>query len=151
LAQVQITKPDAQLMKGKSMQSLTNIKILEALIILKPKNMKQKICTLALAALLSACSCPDVVETKKIGDENMSCQQLLTEIREIENARQTLGAEKGVTGQNVAAVLFFWPALIATHSNVNDAVRALDQRKSYLVEIYNKKSCQNSDVPRPLS
>ncbi|MGV8947995.1 MAG: hypothetical protein ACOH2E_01305 [Candidatus Paracaedibacter sp.] len=108
--------------------------------------MIKKIYALAFITLLSGCCCPDVVETKKLGDESMSCQQLLTEMKEIENARKELGSEKGVTGKNVAAAVFFWPALIATHSNVNDAVRALDQRKSHLMEVYNKKSCQMTPV-----
>ena len=104
----------------------------------------KKFIALSFVVLLSACCCPDVVETKKLGDENMSCQALQTEIKEIEKARQDLSAEKGVTGTNVAAAVFFWPALIATHSNVNDAVRALDNRKSHLVDIYNKKNCQTT-------
>lgn len=99
---------------------------------------------ISLLALLSACACPDVVETKKIGDQSLSCEQLQTEIEEVETARKELSSEKGVTGTNVAAAVFFWPALIATHSNVNDAMRALNERKSHLVEIYNKKACKKS-------
>lgn len=72
----------------------------------------------------------------------MSYQALGAEIKEMEKARKDLSAEKGVTGTNVAAAVFFWPALIETHSNVNDAVRALDHRKSHLVDIYNRKNCQ---------
>jgi hypothetical protein len=74
----------------------------------------------------------------------VSCQALTTEIKDIERARQDIASEKGVTGKNAAAVLFFWPALIATHSNVNDALRALDHRKSHLVDIYNNKKCQTT-------
>lgn len=102
-----------------------------------------KLYTLLFIALLSGCCCPDMVETKKLGDEKMSCQELIVEMKEIERARKELAGEKGVTGKNVAAVLFFWPALIATHSNVNDAVQALDHRKNHLMEIYNKKGCQS--------
>ena len=104
--------------------------------------MKKKF-TIVLAALLSACACPDVVETKKLGDENLPCHQLYSEINEVEKARKEIGGEKGVTGKNVAAVLFFWPALIATHSNVNDAMRALDERRNHLISIYNQKGCVN--------
>ena len=101
----------------------------------------RNICAIALATLLSACACPDTVETKKLGDEDMSCQQLLAEIKQTETARADLSSEKGVTGKNVAAAVFFWPALIVTHGNVNDAMQGLDHRKSHLMEIYNKKNC----------
>ena len=101
----------------------------------------KKIYSILLVALLSGCCCPDVVETKKLGDEKMSCQEIIVEMKEIENARKELSSEKGVTGKNVAAVVFFWPALIATHSNVNDAMRALNERKNHLMDIYNKKGC----------
>jgi hypothetical protein len=101
-----------------------------------------KILPIILLAFLSGCCCPDPVETKKLGDEKMSCQELIVEMKEIEKARKDLSSEKGVTGKNVAAVVFFWPALIATHSNVNEAVRALDERKNHLMTIYNSKGCQ---------
>ncbi len=80
-------------------------------------------------------------KSQKLGDEKMSCQEIIVEMKEIENARKELSSEKGVTGKNVAAVVFFWPALIATHSNVNDAMRALNERKNHLMDIYNKKGC----------
>jgi hypothetical protein len=110
----------------------------------------KKIGMMAFTLLLTACACPDVVETRKFGDETMSCQQLVTEIREIETAREEISREKGVTGTNVAAAVFFWPALIATHSNVNDAMRALNHRKSHLMEIYNRRSCHLNQPGQPV-
>ena len=34
--------------------------------------------------------------------------------------------EKGMTGTNVAAVIFFWPAMIGTYSNANEAISAAE-------------------------
>ena len=91
--------------------------------------------------VLSGCARPDVEETQKVGDQNMSCCELLIEMNRCETARKEIQDKKGVTGTNVAAVLFFWPAIIATHSNVNDASRALEERKNHLLSIYKDRGC----------
>ncbi|MCA0370835.1 MAG: hypothetical protein LCH26_07010 [Proteobacteria bacterium] len=92
-------------------------------------------------ALLTGCACPDIVNTREIGDEQMSCEQLAQEIEKCKNAKKELDDEKGFTGKNTAAALFFWPALIATHSNVNDALKALNDRQDHLVNLHAKKCC----------
>lgn len=102
---------------------------------------KSVLCGLLAVSLLGGCACPEVVSVVNPGDENMTCKQLKDEIDTLDKARRDLAAEKGVTGKNVAAALFFWPALIATHSNVSDAQRAVDERKSRLVKIYENKRC----------
>lgn len=100
-----------------------------------------KLTALCGMIILSGCASPDMVERKKLGDENMTCNQIENEIAQCEKSRNELNKEKGVNGRNVGAALFFWPALIATHSNVNDAMKALDDRKAHLVELYSKKKC----------
>lgn len=50
-----------------------------------------------------------------------------------------------MTGTNVAAVIFFWPAMIGTYSNANEAIAAADMRKVNLMTIYNQKKC--ADAP----
>lgn len=50
--------------------------------------------------------------------------------------------EKGVTGTNVAAALLFWPAMIATYQNANEAIEAAQKRKSKLTDLYNQKGCK---------
>lgn len=102
--------------------------------------MRFKILTASLVlGLLTGCSCPDIVDTREIGDDRKTCAQLNQEIENCSKSKKELESEKGFTGKNVTAALFFWPALIATHSNVNDAVKALDDRKNHLMDIYKKK------------
>ena len=49
--------------------------------------------------------------------------------------------EKGVTGTNVAAAIFFWPAMFVTYGNANDAIDAAKDRKDYLIRLADKKGC----------
>lgn len=99
---------------------------------------------LAAATVLSGCACPDVVERSKPTDYSLNCDQIKGEIEICERARREAMSEKGLTGTNVAAVLFFWPGLIATHMNVNDAVKALNERIDHLNRLYLEKKCRTS-------
>ena len=70
----------------------------------------------------------------------------MTEMAESDRFRTDAQKEKGMTGTNVAAVIFFWPAMIGTYSNANEAIAAADTRKSNLMGLYNQKKCQDGDV-----
>ena len=89
--------------------------------------------------LLTACATPHVVQAVKTTDVGLTCTQLNTEISEADRFRSDAQKEKGVTGTNVAAVILFWPAMIGTYSNANEAISAADTRKSHLVGLYNQK------------
>jgi hypothetical protein len=104
------------------------------------------ISTLALSLLLAACATPTVVKTVKPGDNGLTCPQLQNEYSEAEQLKETAQKEKGVTGGNVARALLFWPAILGTASNANEAIAAADTRMTYLANIMTQKSC---DVPVP--
>lgn len=89
--------------------------------------------------LLTGCACPDIVDTREMGDDKKTCTQLNQEIEQCSKTKKELENEKGLTGKNITAALFFWPALIATQSNVNNSIKALDDRKNHLLDIYQKK------------
>lgn len=95
----------------------------------------------AAALALGACANPHVVEVTRISDADLTCDQIEREIAVAEQYRRDAQDEKGVTGTNVAAVLFFWPGLIATHQNVGEATRAADDRKRYLMDLYAAQGC----------
>ena len=46
-----------------------------------------------------------------------------------------------LTGTNVAAALFWWPGLVATYVNTDDAIDAAVDRQTHLAEIYKDKGC----------
>ncbi len=96
---------------------------------------------LASMNLLQGCASPHVVQAVQIEDAQYSCNRLTFEISEADRFRAEAQAEKGVTGTNVAAVLFFWPAMIGTYANANEAIAAADTRKVSLLSYYNQKKC----------
>ena len=65
---------------------------------------------------------------------------------ESDRFRNDAQKEKGMTGTNVAAVIFFWPAMIGTYANANEAIAAADTRKLNLMGLYNQKKCQDADL-----
>jgi len=92
-------------------------------------------------ALLSACATPTVVQSVKPGDIGLNCAQLQNEYADAERFRAAADAEKSVTGGNVVRALFFWPAILGTASNANEAISAADSRKVNLANLMNQKNC----------
>ena len=104
--------------------------------------MKKNISILiAILTFLSACASPQVVSKYQAGDDSMDCAALNYEIRRVEDGLADAKAEKGVTGTNVGAALFFWPGLIATYVNVGEAVDAANDRIDHLTSLRYKKGC----------
>jgi hypothetical protein len=100
--------------------------------------------TVVLAGLLSACATPEVVQTKQASDSNMNCQQLKAAYVEAQEFEQKARQERGVTGKNVAAAILFWPALLGTYSNTEEAINAAKERQKHLEKIAGNKGCKIS-------
>ena len=98
-------------------------------------------CAVLSCLLVTACASPTVMEKQKVDDHQLSCAVIEAEIRETERFRRAAEDEKGFTATNTAAVLLFWPAMIATYSNVSDATKAADERKANLMNLYRNKQC----------
>lgn len=104
--------------------------------------MKKKLVIVALAAVLSgACATPHVVEERKLTDADLSCNGLADAIAEAERFKEKARDEKGFTGTNVVAGLLFWPAIIGTYANANEAIEAANDRKQHLQRLRDKKGC----------
>lgn len=107
--------------------------------------MKNIFC-IGFAALLSACASPTVVQTVKPGDIGLTCAQLQNEYSDAERFKKEAEAEKGVTGGNFARLLF-WPAIVGTTMNANEAIAAAENRKVHLSNVMMQKKCENT-APR---
>ena len=94
---------------------------------------------ITVTALISGCATSPKVQVVSAGDNALSKDQLLAEITKLNEADQKINSKKGVTGTNVAAALFFWPGLIYTHMDANDAGRLVEQRRNHLTSLYNQK------------
>ncbi len=106
--------------------------------------MKTTFYGILFAAALTGCATPTVVTERTAADLNLTCDELLSEISEAERFENEARGDRGVTGTNVAAAVVFWPALLGTYANTEEAIKAARGRQTYLSGLYEDKSC--SDV-----
>lgn len=102
----------------------------------------KKIAVIASLAILVGCASPTVVQTTQPGDEELSCGQLKNEFAEANRFIKEANDEKGWSGGNVARGLLFWPAILGTYSNANEAIAAAETRKVNLMNIMRNKKCE---------
>ena len=102
----------------------------------------KKYFALPFIVLLSACASPEVVSERQVGDSSLTCSEIKSELREAEKFKDRARSEKGVTGTNVAAALFFWPAMLVTYSNAEEAIRAAEDRTDFLIGLADSKKCR---------
>jgi hypothetical protein len=95
-----------------------------------------------LVFFLSACASPTVVQSKQTRDSEMSCDQLKAANSEAQEFEAKARKERGVTGTNVAAAILFWPAMIGTYKNTEEAIEAAKDRQKHLEKIADEKKCK---------
>ncbi len=96
----------------------------------------------ALSLFVSGCVAPNVVQEKTVTDENLTCEQIQTQLGQLEEIRTEARKGKTASGTNVAAAIFFWPAVIGNYANANEALEAADKRNLVLVDLAKKKRCK---------
>lgn len=101
----------------------------------------KRVLPLIAAAILAGCASPTVVQSVKPGDSGLSCSQLQNEYSDTDRFKKEAEAEKGVTGGNVARLLF-WPSIVGTYMNANEAIAAADNRRVHLANLMTQKSCE---------
>lgn len=89
---------------------------------------------------LGACASPTVVQAVKPGDIGLGCAQLQNEYSDAESLKKEADGAKGVTGGNVARLLF-WPSIVGTYMNANEAIAAADNRRVNLANLMAQKGC----------
>jgi len=95
-----------------------------------------------LIATLAGCATPTVTQVVKPGDTGLSCAQLQNEYSDVQRLKKEADAEKSVTGGNVARAIFFWPAIIGTAMNANEAIAAADNRSVHLSNLMAQAKCE---------
>ena len=93
------------------------------------------------SGFLCGCATPTVVESKQANDRTMSCDALKNSYTEAKDFESKARKERGVTGTNVAAAILFWPAMIGTYKNTEDAIEAAKDRQKHLETIAAEKKC----------
>ena len=103
--------------------------------------MLKAVTATVLVCFLSACATPTVVQTKQSRDSDLSCAQLKDAYAEAQEFESKARKERGVTGTNVAAAILFWPAMIGTYKNTEEAIDAAKDRQKHLERISSDKKC----------
>lgn len=88
-------------------------------------------CILTLL-LASGCVSPEVVTTRSVEDSSLSCEEIQAQLVQLEEIK--VEAEKGRTasGENIAAAILFWPAVIGNATNANFIVQQSGRKSLYL-------------------
>jgi len=92
---------------------------------------------------LNSCATPTVVDSIMPGDEELNCGQLKNAVAEAQRFIKEAEGVKGGTGENITRGIFFWPAIIQSYSNANEAIAAANTRKVHLFNIMRQKNCKN--------
>ena len=90
---------------------------------------------------LSSCAKPTVVDSIMPGDEELNCGQLKNSVAEAQRFIKDAESVKGGTGENITRGLFFWPAIIQSYNNANEAIAAANNRKVHIFNIMRSKNC----------
>ena len=93
-------------------------------------------------ALLYSCAEPTVVQVVMPGDRELNCGQLKNAVSETERFKRDAENVKGGTGGNITRGIFFWPAIVQSYSNANEAIAAANSRKVHLFNIMNDRKCK---------
>ena len=94
------------------------------------------------AFILAGCVNPQVVSSQKIDDEQLTCQDIAIQLGQLNEIRAQANKGKTVSGANVAAAVFFWPAVIGNYANANEALEAANKREVVLVQLAKDKRCK---------
>ncbi len=99
------------------------------------------ISALIVATTLAGCATPKVVDVRQPGDDQLTCAQIKDQFQAATKYEKDARSERGVTGTNAAAALFFLPGLLATYMNTEDAIKAARDRQDLLARMSTSKGC----------
>jgi hypothetical protein len=108
------------------------------------QTFKTMIATVTMLAFVCGCATSPKVQTVQVGDNMLTKDQIACELSKLDETQQNIESKKGVTGTNVAALLFFWPALAYTYIDASDATKLVETRRAHLTSLYNQKTAQEN-------
>ena len=104
--------------------------------------MKKLLNFLILFLIINSCATPRVVNVIGPNDNNLSCEELSSEIAKANDyANEAQQAKKMDKPHNIGAILFFLPGYGMTIKNIDEATTAAKERALHLNKLKNKKNC----------
>ena len=96
----------------------------------------------AISLAVSACVSPEVVQTRSVDDTALTCEEIKVQLDQLAQIREEAAKGQRASGENVAAAILFWPAVIGNYQNAKQALEAAEKRNTVLVELAEKKRCR---------
>lgn len=90
---------------------------------------------------LSGCATNQKISTNQLSDSSLTCEQIVTQDKGLDDILEKAQHNKGVSGANVAAVLLFWPAAIGNYMDADKAEALVVKRKAVLADLHKSKHC----------
>ena len=109
--------------------------------------MKKMLPPSATLVTLAACA-PAYTPTASKPDSELSCLEIKAEIARAQDARTQAQNNKGVSGQNVAWFLFFWPGIIGNELNNSQVIQKADERIGQMNQAYTAKNCAATEAAK---
>jgi len=103
--------------------------------------MKRLITVIELGILLGGCATPAVINPMQPQDVGLNCEALVQEMTVAQDHEHIAREERGITPLNIAAGLFFWPALVGTYYNTEEAIVAAETRQQGLQTLFDDQRC----------
>ena len=104
--------------------------------------MKKLLNFLILLLIINSCATPQVVNVIGPNDNNLSCEELSSEIAKANDyANEAQQAKKIDKPHNIGAILFFLPGYGMTIKNIDEATAAAKERALHLNKLKNEKNC----------
>ena len=104
--------------------------------------MKKLFKFLILLLIINSCATPRVINVIGPNDNNLSCEELSSEIAKANDyANEAQQAKKMDKPHNIGAILFFLPGYGMTIKNIDEATAAAKERALHLNKLKNKKNC----------
>ncbi len=91
--------------------------------------------------VIAGCTSTTKVAVYHPSDQQMSCAEIEREFDNLEEIMFEARKNKGVNSANVAAAVFFWPAIVLNHMDAADAEELVNRRRKRLLDLHVEKSC----------
>lgn len=108
-----------------------------------PNGCMRRPLVLALAGTLLLAACAPSFTPSAKPDADLSCTEIRAELSRAQQARRDAQSNKGVSAQNVAWFLIFWPGIAANEITNSDVIRRADERIATLNQVYARKGCRS--------
>jgi len=86
------------------------------------------------------------VEVNTLKDDQLTCNEINTELEQIQALKKDIDEKTGFSGRNVGMGLLFWPGVIVNEYNASKSEDLANQRQAKLYTLHKNKNCSTTQV-----